>query len=80
MLNATTTSGRAAASRSRISVIARRASACWRSGARSNHPVSPGEWVMAMAATILAMAQRPRASRSAAIFMARAASSGYARW
>ena len=79
LLKATMTSGRAAASRSRISVIACRACVCWLFGARSNQPVSPGECVMAIAATIWAMAQRSRRSSSAWSAIACAASSGYAR-
>src|SRR5439155_1500255 len=50
LLNITSTSGRAASSRRRISAVAWSAS-CWYScEARVNHPVSPGEWVMAVAA------------------------------
>src|SRR5262245_10974349 len=50
------TSGRAASSGSRSSVRAGRASFGCSAGARSNQPVSPGEWLMAMAATMLDIA------------------------
>ena len=62
----------------RIPVVYHRC-VCWLFGARSNQPVSPGECVMAIAATIRAMAQRSRRSSSAWSFIACAASSGYAR-
>src|SRR5688572_191808 len=54
LLTITRTSGRAASSRCRISAVACSASRWYSSEARVNHPVSPGEWVMAIAATISA--------------------------
>jgi hypothetical protein len=62
----------------RIPVVYHRC-VCWLFGARSNQPVSPGECVMAIAATIVAMAQPSRFSSSSWSRMDLAASSGYAR-
>src|SRR6185369_7431295 len=68
LLNISSTSGRAASRRRRISAVACRARRWYSSLARVNQPVSPGECVMAMAATIsatralqlLLQRQRPR--------------------
>ncbi|OLD77662.1 MAG: hypothetical protein AUG87_03680 [Candidatus Rokubacteria bacterium 13_1_20CM_4_70_14] len=56
LVNITRASGRAASRRRRISAVAPRASCWYASGARVNQPVSPGEWVIAIAATIRAIA------------------------
>src|SRR2546425_7179921 len=61
LLNITSTSGRAASSRRRISAVAPSASCWYSSDARSNQPVRPGECVMAMAATIWATVSSARA-------------------